>query len=73
MNEPWTAQVNDIIGGWIVTRYPRRLSEHPYFSSRSPQRKNDVVIAECMTEADAQRIADALNKAEDNEKAESEA
>lgn len=24
----WTAQVNDLVGGWIVTTYPHPLSAH---------------------------------------------
>lgn len=47
----WTVQLNDVIGGWIVTSEPKPLSQNT--------RHN--IIAECISQADAQRVADALN------------
>ena len=55
----WTAQLNDLIGGWIVTTYPYPLSEH---FGGDPM-KCGYVVAECITEEDAQKIADLLRRA----------
>lgn len=52
----WTAQVNDLVGGWIVTTYPHPLSEHVRDAEWV-----GTVIAECPVEADARLIADLLN------------
>lgn len=58
----WTAQVNDLIGGTIVTDYPHPLSEHDHRKD-GDQEKCGYVFAECMTMADAGTIADLLNRA----------
>jgi len=56
----WTAQVNDLIGGWVVTSYPHPISEHDFRKYGDPE-KRGYIIAECMTKYDAQLIADLLN------------
>lgn len=56
----WTAQVNDLIGGWVVTTYPHPLSEHDH-REEGDRLKCGYVVADCMTEADAVQIAAALN------------
>ncbi len=58
----WTAQPNDLIGGAVVTTYPRPMSEHDHRRDGDPS-KRGYVIAECMTMADAGTIADLLNGA----------
>lgn len=63
LGPPWTAQVNDLIGGAVVTTYPHPLSEHDHRKDGDPH-KRGYVIAECMTMADAERIAGLLNGGE---------
>lgn len=58
----WTMQVNDLVGGAIVTTYPHPLSEHDFRKDGDPQ-KRGYIIAECMTKSDAAEIAYLLNKA----------
>lgn len=52
----WSAQVNDLIGGWVVTDYPHPLSAH-----EEPGPGKVHVIAECTTEHDAKYVALLLN------------
>lgn len=54
----WSAQVNDLVGGFIVTTYPYPAADHDF--SYPP--KSGYIIAECITEADARRIAQLLNE-----------
>jgi hypothetical protein len=58
----WYAQVNDLVGGWIVTDLNKPLSEHDFrpFNHRNEENYG-YVIAECMNQTDAERIADLLN------------
>ncbi len=56
----WSAQVNDLVGGWIVTDYPHPLSEHDTRLEGDPRRRGKV-IADCVTHGDAVRIARLLN------------
>lgn len=60
MND-WTAQVNDLVGGWIVTNYPHPYSEHDNRPDGDPY-KFGYVIAECYARADAETIAGLLNE-----------
>lgn len=66
----WSAQKNDIIGGWIVTTYPHPASEHDFSGGgEMPTWENRLtaklacgyVIADCRTEEDAVIIANLLN------------
>lgn len=57
----WTVQVNDIVGGWIVTTYPFPSSEHD-LRIEGNSLKCGYIIAECMTKADALAIAHLLNR-----------
>lgn len=61
-NQVWTAQVNDLIGGAIVTDYPHPLSEHDHRKDGN-QEKCGYIFAVCMTMGDAGIIADLLNGA----------
>lgn len=56
----WTAQVNDLVGGWIVTTYPHPLSEHDTRPDGDPT-KRGMIAAECPTEVMAGRLAGFLN------------
>jgi hypothetical protein len=58
----WTAQVNDLVGGAIVTTVPHPLSRHD-FRPDGDDAMRGYVIAECMSMADADAIADLLNAA----------
>lgn len=65
----WSAQKNDLIGGWIVTTYPYPASEHetsgkseaPSWDNRY-NLKSGYIVADCMSELDAILIADLLNR-----------
>lgn len=57
----WTAQVNDLVGGWIVTDYPHPLSEHDNRWDGDTT-KGGYIVAECWTERDACTIAMLLNE-----------
>lgn len=59
-DDVWTVQVNDLVGGWIVTDYPYPLSEHDHRPDGDSGRRG-YVIAECSGEIDARRIAALLN------------
>lgn len=59
----WTAQENDVIGGWCVTNYPHPLSEHDLRPNGNPARWG-YVIADMMRHDDAQEVARLLNEAE---------
>jgi hypothetical protein len=56
----WTVQVNDLIGGWVVTNYPHPLSQHDHRPEGDPD-KRGYIIAECIKEDDAKTIAQLLN------------
>lgn len=57
----WSAQPNDLIGGYIVTTYPHPLSEHD-FRPEGDCSKRGYVIADCMSLVDAETIANLLNR-----------
>lgn len=57
----YTAQVNDVVGGHIVTTYPYPASQHDLQIDGDPLKKG-YIVAECMTERDAQAIATDLNE-----------
>lgn len=59
----WTAQENDVIGGWCVTNYPHPLSEHDLRPNGNPARWG-YVIADMMAKSDAEEVARLLNEAE---------
>lgn len=56
----WSAQINDLVGGWIVTDHPHPLSEHDH-RPNGDHFQCGYVVAECMVEMDAKRIAALLN------------
>lgn len=56
----WSAQVNDLIGGWIVTTYPHPLSEHDHRRDGDLS-KRGVIACECVDRAYAILIAKLLN------------
>lgn len=49
----FTVQVNDLVGGWIVTDYPHPLSLHDFLQG--------VVLADCMAKEEAELLAGLLN------------
>jgi len=57
----FTVQVNDLIGGWIITDYPHPYSEHDQRKKGNPE-KFGHIIADCNSEKDAIRICRLLNK-----------
>jgi hypothetical protein len=66
----WSAQKNDMIGGWIVTTYPHPASEHDFSGQgEKPTWENrhtaklrcGYVVADCLREQDAIFIATKLN------------
>ena len=67
----WSAQKNDLIGGWVVTTYPGPMSEHdfsgrgetPTWENRHTSKdKCGYVLADCHTEQDAIIIANEMNQ-----------
>lgn len=58
----WSAQLNDLVGGWIVTTYPRSYADHDFRPGGNPLQCG-YIVAECMTEEDATEIAWHLNVA----------
>jgi hypothetical protein len=60
MDNKWSVQINDLVGGYVVTDYPHPLSAHDHSAGGDPT-KRGCVIATCMTEWEAQCIANALN------------
>lgn len=58
MNHYWTAEVNDLIGGYIVTNCKKPASQVDI----TPE-SEDYVIADCPMEQDAIIIASCLNRA----------
>ena len=58
-NKKWSVQVNDLVGGYIVTTYPHPLSQH---DTRKGENKKDRIAAECVSEQTAKRIANLLNR-----------
>jgi hypothetical protein len=59
----WTIQVDDTIGGWIVTDHPHPLSEHNNRLDGNPTKRGEI-IAECHSQGDAELIARLLNEYE---------
>jgi hypothetical protein len=57
----WTEQVNDTIGGWIVTTYPHPDSEQFYEDKYHKLHAHGYIMAECSSEHDAKVIANLLN------------
>jgi hypothetical protein len=61
----WYAQVNDLVGGWIVANKDLPLAEIDTRPEEYGGTMPDAyVIAECMCEPDARRIALLLNEEE---------
>lgn len=60
MSAKWTVQVDDLVGGWIVTTYPHPLSAHDTRPDGDPTKRGEI-IAECCTEEDGELIAGLLN------------
>ncbi len=62
-DHPWSAQVDDCVGGWIVTRFPYPMSLHDHRPDGDPSNRGEVV---CMfaSEEMAHLIATLLNKHE---------
>lgn len=58
----WTAQVNDLVGGFIVTNFPHPLSEHDVREGRV------TVACECTSGGMAELIAKQLNRTDDGRK-----
>jgi hypothetical protein len=56
-------QVDDTIGGFVVTSYPHPMSEHDFRKDGDPTKRGEVA-AECRSEPMAQRIAGLLNASE---------
>lgn len=56
----WTVQVDDLVGGWVVTSYPHPLSQHDFRPDGDPERRG-YIFAECMSEKMAERLAGLLN------------
>ncbi len=56
----FTAQINDLIGGFIVSSYPHPLSEHDHRPNGDPN-KRGVIVAECTTRPHAELLAGLLN------------
>ena len=56
----WTVQINDLVGGYIVTNYPHPLSLHDYRENGDPTKRGHI-IAECSSRGDANIIADLMN------------
>ena len=61
MSPKWTAQIDDLVGGWIVTTYPHPLSAHDTRPDGDPAKRGEI-IAECHSEDDAELIARLLNE-----------
>lgn len=61
----WTAEVDDLIGGAIVTTYPKPASEHDNRkeSDGGVPWHRGYIIAEFMTMEDAEVVARLLNEA----------
>lgn len=62
MSEPkWTVQVDDTVGGFIITTYPYPLSEHDTRPDGDPDKRGEI-IAECHSRDDGELIARLLNE-----------
>lgn len=57
----WSEQLNDTIGGWIVTTYPHPDSEQHYYDKHGKVHAYGYIIADCTSEQDANQIATLLN------------
>jgi hypothetical protein len=56
----WTVQVNDLIGGFIVTNHPHPLSEFDHRPDGAVENRG-YIIAETIRKEDADDIAALLN------------
>lgn len=61
-DEIWSAQVDDLVGGAIVTTFAAPASKHDHNRDGDPA-KQGYIIAECPTMDDAQLVAGLLNAA----------
>lgn len=61
-NDYWTVQVNDLVGGWIVTNLPEPLSQHDK-RIHGEEEHRGYIIAECSNKADAEILASLANRA----------
>lgn len=59
----WTAQVNDLVGGWCVTNYPYPLSDHDFRKDGDPAKKGYVMADDFYCREDAEVVARLLNGA----------
>ena len=57
----WSVQINDLIGGYIVTDYPHPLSEHDHRRKGDPDKAGDIAC-ECVSGSMAEAIALLLNE-----------
>lgn len=62
--ELWTAQVDDLVGGWIVTTYPFPYAEHPNRGD-DPRIGVDRDVISCWSEERAKQVAELLNEHEE--------
>lgn len=60
MSNEWSVQVDDLVGGFIVTNYPHPLSAHDTRAD-GDKTKRGYIFAECFSEEDAQLIVNFLN------------
>lgn len=60
--ELWTAQVDDLVGGWIVTTYPFPYAEHPDREHDSRIGGVDRDVISCWSEDRAKLVAGLLNE-----------
>lgn len=61
MFEQWSVQVDDTVGGWVVTTYPFPMSQHDFRPDGDPAKRGRVA-AECQDEDTAWVIANYFNK-----------
>ena len=60
-NSLWTVQVNDLIGGYIVTTYPYPLSQHQWKDENGSYLTYGYVIADVTKKEEGALIAKLLN------------
>jgi hypothetical protein len=63
MEPRWTCQVNDTIGGFIVTTYPHPLSEHDHRPDGDHTKRGEIIADVCTKEA-GELLARLLNEYE---------
>ncbi len=61
--QTWTVQLNDLIGGFIVTDYPHPLSDYDT-RPEGDKKKRGVIACECISQEAAEKIAQLLNEEE---------